>query len=99
MIGRDPKPLARLDDRHVGGAGQEISQPALVARIEVLHEHEGHPGARRQMGEELGEGLEAPGGSADPDDGERAFLPGLVFGQGLGLIRRGVVPKFAGGVL
>jgi len=49
-----------------------------MAGIEVLHEHEGHPGAGRQMGEELGEGLEAPGGSADPDDGKGAFRPVLV---------------------
>jgi hypothetical protein len=99
VIGHNPKPLARPDDRHVGGAGQEIGQPALVARIEVLHEHEGHPGARRQMGEELREGLEAPGGSADPDDGKGAFRPWLVCGQGLGLIRRGVVPRLPGGLL
>ena len=73
VIGFDRKPVARLDDRHAGGAGQEIGQPALVAGIEVLHEHEGHPGLRRQIGQELGEGLQAPGGSADPDDGKRAF--------------------------
>jgi hypothetical protein len=30
------------------------------------------------MGEELGEGFEASRGSADPDDGERAFRPELV---------------------
>ena len=75
MIGRDRKSLARFDDRHVGGPGQEIGQPALMAGVEVLHEHEGHPGLRRQTGQELGEGLEAPGGSADPDDGKRAFRP------------------------
>ena len=56
------------------------------------------PVLRRQMGEELGEGLEAPGGSADPDDGKGAFRPWLVCGRGLGLIRRGVVPRFPGGV-
>ena len=78
MIGRDPKPLARLDDRHVGGPGQELGQPALMAGIEVLDQHEGHAGLRRQMGEELGEGLETPGGRAYPDDGKRAFGPLLV---------------------
>jgi len=83
---------------HLGGAGQEIGQPALVVGIEVLHEHEGHTRVRRQMGEELGEGLEASRRSADPDDGERAFRPGLVFGHGLGLIGWGVVPRFPGGV-
>ncbi len=49
-----------------------------MAGVEVLHEHEGHPGLRRQTGQELGEGLEAPGGSADPDDGKRAFRPLLL---------------------
>ncbi|MGH8554257.1 MAG: hypothetical protein ACREUD_01570 [Gammaproteobacteria bacterium] len=44
----------------------------------MLHEHEGHAGLRRQMGEEPGEGLQAPGGSADPDDGKRAFRPWLL---------------------
>jgi hypothetical protein len=66
--------------------------------IEVLHEHEGPTRARRQTGKELAEGLQAPGGGADPDDGKGAFRPGLVFGQGLRLIRRGVVPRFPGGV-
>jgi hypothetical protein len=101
VIGFDRKPLARLDDRNLGGAGQEIGQPALVAGTEVLHEHEGHPGVRRQMDEELGEGLEAPGGSADPDDGKRAFPPWLVSGQGLGLINGALSrgsPRVSGGI-
>ncbi len=98
VIGRDRKSLAPLDDRHAGGAGEDIRQPALMAGIEVLHQHEGHPGAGRQMGEELGEGLQAPGGRADPDDGKGAFRPWPVYGRGLGLIRRGVVQRFPGGV-
>src|SRR5262245_2190315 len=57
-------------DRHVGGFGQQFSENAFARGLEVLHEGEGHASVVRQMSEQLLEGLQTPGGSADADYGE-----------------------------
>ena len=42
-----------------------------MIRIEMLHEDEGHAGIGRQILQQLGERLQAAGGCADADYGER----------------------------
>ena len=63
---------------------------ALVVRVQVADDQEGHAGVGRQGFEELGERLQPAGRPADPDDRERQAGP-LVFrerrrSQGGGLV-------------
>src|SRR5262249_43478153 len=46
----------------------------------MLHQEEGHAGLFGQMGEELGEGLQAPRRGADTNDGEGTVPQSLVLG-------------------
>jgi hypothetical protein len=51
-------PVGRFHDRHRSGLAEQLREPALMARIQVLDQHECHAGVGRDMREELGEGLE-----------------------------------------
>ena len=59
-----------LDDFHAGGALEQFGHDALVRRVQVLDDDKGHAAARRHVLQELLQGLQSPGGSADADDGE-----------------------------
>ncbi|MDO9046124.1 MAG: hypothetical protein Q7U66_00110 [Methylobacter sp.] len=50
-----------------------------MARIEMRDQYEGHAGIGRGMAEELLEGLQATGGSAQADNGKVVALSRLVF--------------------
>src|SRR5262245_10347410 len=63
----DAHAIFNLFDRHFGGFGQQFSEDAFALRVEVLHENEGHASIRRQMFEQLPEGLKTASGSADAD--------------------------------
>src|SRR5215470_273260 len=63
----DAHAIIDLLDRHVGGSGQQFSENAFARGVEVLHEDEGHTRVVRQMIEQLHEGLQTAGGSADAD--------------------------------
>ena len=71
VIALDGHAVADLDHRHRRRAAQCLRQKAVVLRVEVLNEHEGHTRIDRQAGEQLAECFEAAGGSADADDGKR----------------------------
>ena len=78
-VGRDDVDVVRLDahavlglaDRHRRRLGQRLGEEARVRRIEVLDEHERHPGVGRERAEQLRERLEPAGRGADADDGKR----------------------------
>jgi hypothetical protein len=49
--------VRHLVDRHLGLFGQQATQHARVLGVQVLHQHEGHTGIRRQMFQQLCEGF------------------------------------------
>ena len=53
---------------HGRGAGENLGKGAGVIRIEVLHEHEGHPRIRRQTLQQPGKRLQTARRSADADN-------------------------------
>ena len=53
-------------DRHLAGIGEQLRQMALVTRIQVLNEHEGHTGIARQMAEQFRECLQPPAEAPTP---------------------------------
>src|SRR5271166_1398023 len=64
-------------------AGKQVHHHAIVARVEVLHDDEGHAGGRRKRVQKLPAGVKAAGRGADRDDrkirptarGERPLKP------------------------
>ena len=69
----DLHPVLDLDDRHGGGALEQLRQHALVRRVQVLDDDEGHAAALRHVLAKLLERLQPAGRGADADDGERAL--------------------------
>ena len=69
-----PDPGAILDLHHfhvrAGDALEQLGQDALVRRVQVLDDDKGHAAARRNVPQEMLQGIESPGGGADADDGE-----------------------------
>ncbi len=84
VVGLDAHAVQRLGNRHRGRAGEEGRQDALVGRGQVLHEHKRRAGVRGQVLQQLPEGLEAAGGSADANDG-KGILGGVAGRGGKGL--------------
>ena len=70
VVGLDRRVPPDLGDRQAAALRQQVGQDALVAGVQVLHQHEGHAGVRRQRSEKLPEGLQPAGGSPRADDGE-----------------------------
>ena len=60
-----------LDDRHGGGALEQLHHDALVGRVQVLDDDKGHAAACRHVPQKQLQRLEPPGRGADADDGER----------------------------
>jgi hypothetical protein len=89
-IGRDnveavwlqPYPIGYLGDLHRRGAGQQFSQSAGVPGVQVLNEDESEAGITGQVLENLGECLQAAGGSAESGYGTRGIgaLAGFLAG-------------------
>ena len=65
-----------LSHPHPCRSGEDAGKHALVLGIQVLDEHEAHPCIRRQMSEQLCEGLETARRCADPDN-RKVFCFGL----------------------
>ena len=59
MIRLGASPAYHLRDRNLAGFGEQFRQVALVGRIEMLNQHEGHARIDRQMAQQLREGLQA----------------------------------------
>jgi hypothetical protein len=64
MIGLGAGLVFRFTDGHFACLGKQLSQMALVTRIEVLNQHECHAGIVGQMAEQLRECLQAAGGGS-----------------------------------
>ena len=77
LSGSDDRTVGRLLHWNLGGARQNFSQIAAVVGIEVLHQDESDAGFLRQVAEQVGEGFQSPGGSADAGDGERDNLASM----------------------
>ena len=79
----DRHSVSREQDRHRRMARKQIDHHAIVARVEVLHDDEGHAVGRRKRVQKLPAGVEASGRGADGDDrklraaarGDRALKP------------------------
>ena len=72
----DRHSLGRLQDRHRRVARKQIDHHAVVARVEMLHDDEGHAVDGRQRVQKLPAGVEASGRSADGDDRKILRLAG-----------------------
>ena len=72
----DRHSLDRLQDRHRRVARKQIDHHAVVARVEMLHDDEGHAVDGRQRVQKLPAGVEASGRSADGDDRKILRLAG-----------------------
>ena len=94
VVGLDRRVPSDLGDRQAASLRQQVGQDALVAGVQVLHQHEGHAGVRRQRSEKLPERVQPAGGGPHADDGEiapRRTMPDFVrlAGHRLGRFRRG----------
>ena len=56
------------DDRNGALRPEQLDQEALVVRVEMLHQHEGHAGVGRRLRQKALEGGEPTCGGADADD-------------------------------
>jgi hypothetical protein len=63
-------PVLDFDHLHARGALEQFGHDAFARRIEVLNNNECHAAARRHSPQELIQGFESSGGSADADDGK-----------------------------
>ena len=72
----DRHSVGRLQDRHRRVARKQIDHHAVVARVEMLHDDEGHAVDGRQRVQKLPAGVEASGRSADRDDRKILRLAG-----------------------
>ncbi len=78
VIRLDPHVVARLADRHARALREQAGEDAVVRRVQMLDQHVSHAEVRREMVEELVEGFEAAGRSADADDREHGGQHGRV---------------------
>ena len=70
VVRLDLHPVLDLDDRHGGGALEQLHHDALVRRVQVLDDDKGHAALLRHVAQEQLQRLQPAGGSADADDGE-----------------------------
>jgi hypothetical protein len=91
VVGLDRLAVRGLSHRHPGRPDQQIGQHARMCRIQMLDEHEGHTGARRQMVQQTPEDIESAGRGPDPDDRENVVLRlGISVGGAPALVSRGL---------
>ena len=94
--------VVRLDRRIVGdldhldpcGRAQDLGEPALLMRRQVLDDDERHAAVGRHRREEVAKGLDAPSRAADPDDRTRRAPS-----RALGLLAAALPPGRACGPL
>ena len=68
MLALHRHPIGRLQDCHLGMAGQQLDHQARMSRIEMLNQDERHPDIGGQRVEEATECVEAARGRAKRDD-------------------------------
>jgi hypothetical protein len=61
VVAREQHAVCRLQNLHWRVACEQIDHQALVRRIEMLDQHEGHAAVGRQRVEELLEGVQTTG--------------------------------------
>ena len=69
-VARELHPVCRLQNLHWRVASEQIDHQALVRRIEMLDQHEGHAAVGRQRVEELLEGVQTTGRGPQCNDRE-----------------------------
>ena len=57
MVRVDPHAVLRLTHLHFGGAADELGHHALMVRVEMLDDHEGHTRLRGYVRKKALEGL------------------------------------------
>jgi hypothetical protein len=78
MIRFDANSVLHLEHRHGRRARKDLRQMALMVGIQVLHQDESHPRARRQRFQKLDCGFQSARRRANAGDGEAPrLLPGL----------------------
>jgi hypothetical protein len=95
----DDVAVAGLAYRHAGFLAQQRIEDALAVRIHMRDDHERHARLFRQRCEQLRNGRQPPGRSADADDREHGFAGGFAGGLAGGLARRPARPGFGHGRL
>ena len=90
VVGFDGQAVSDLTDRQRRLVAEQFGQDALVGRGEVLHDDERHADVGGKVFEQLRDGLQAAGRSADADDGKRRrpaclWLSACVSGQAITL--------------
>ena len=81
-VGLQPQIVFGLGHGHCRGAGQQRAERALVGRIQVLHQHEGHPGRFGQVLQKLGHRFQPARRGADADN-RKGLTRGRFVGSGL----------------
>ena len=76
VVGPDVAAIRDFHDLHRGGALKQLGHHALLRRIEMLNDHEGHAAIRRRVLEKLRQRLQPSGGGADTHD-DKCALCGL----------------------
>ena len=71
VVALEQRSVGGLHDRHGGLVRQQFHQQAVMGRVEVLHEDEGHAVAVGQPADQPGARLEPACGGADADDREQ----------------------------
>lgn len=95
MVGLHLHAVADLQDWHRAAFRKQFRQQAFVLRIQVLHEHEGHPGVPAEVPQESGKRFQAAGGCTDAN--HRALFFRLL--GGLRILRALFFWRFARPVL
>lgn len=70
MVGHEPLSICGLAHSHPGVVGQQVHHHALMGRIEMLDEDEGHAITVGKGFDELSACVEAARRRSDPDDQE-----------------------------
>ena len=68
VVGLDLGAVRGVDHGHRGVRLQQLGQPALVVRVEMLDDDQGEAGPRRQRRQQLGQGAQSAGRGAKPND-------------------------------
>ena len=69
VVGRDLGAVDGIDHRHRRVRLEQLAEPALVVRIQVLDDHQREPGPRRQRGEQMRRGVRPPAEAPTPTTG------------------------------
>jgi len=78
-VGPDPHPIPGLIDLHGGGPLEQLNHDPFVRRVQVLNNHIGYAAPFRHISQELFQGFQSAGGSADSGNWKRKYSRGSCF--------------------